>query len=173
MLGIFVRLWLLVLSAGLLAAPPAVAEEPKSLGTFKDWDAFSFSEGGGKICYMVSAPLDSKPDNVRRGDVYAMVTHRPGDEVRDEVSLIAGYAYKEGSDAEVTIGGDKFGLFTSGENAWTREASDDKALVNAMIRGATMIVQGTSNRGTLTTDTYSLTGFTAAHEAIDVACNVK
>ena len=53
------------------------------------------------------------------------------------------------------------------------EVKDDKALVRAMIRGVTMIVRGTSSRGTLTIDTYSLRGFTAAHEAIGVACKVK
>ena len=36
-----------------------------------------------------------------------------------------------------------------------------------------MIVRGTSARGTLTADTYSLGGFTAGHEAINKACGVK
>ena len=31
-------------------------------------------------------------------------------------------------------------------------------------------VEGVSSRGTLTTDTYSLSGFTKAHNAIDKAC---
>ncbi len=33
-----------------------------------------------------------------------------------------------------------------------------------------MVVKGTSSRGTLTTDTYSLTGFSAALQSIDKAC---
>ena len=33
--------------------------------------------------------------------------------------------------------------------------------------------QGTSSRGTQTTDTYSLKGFTAAYKAINTACGVK
>jgi Invasion associated locus B (IalB) protein len=36
--------------------------------------------------------------------------------------------------------------------------------------GKQMIVRGTSSRGTETTDTYSLSGFTAALAAIDKAC---
>lgn len=39
-----------------------------------------------------------------------------------------------------------------------------------MKAGRTMIVRGTSTRGTATTDTYSLTGFTAGMKAIDEAC---
>jgi hypothetical protein len=33
-----------------------------------------------------------------------------------------------------------------------------------------MVVRGTSTRGTNTTDTYSLSGVTAAMDAIDAAC---
>jgi hypothetical protein len=36
-----------------------------------------------------------------------------------------------------------------------------------------MIVKGTSSRGTLTTDTYSLSGFTAAFNAISKACGLN
>ena len=42
-----------------------------------------------------------------------------------------------------------------------------------MIRGARLVVKGTSSRGTKTTDTYSLKGFSAAFKAIGKACKVK
>jgi len=41
-----------------------------------------------------------------------------------------------------------------------------------MRRGGTLVVKGTSSRGTDTTDRYSLMGFTAAHNAISQACGV-
>jgi hypothetical protein len=41
-----------------------------------------------------------------------------------------------------------------------------------MRAGATMTVTGTSTRGTVTKDIYSLTGFTAANETINKACGV-
>lgn len=166
-------LTLLALSTLFSAPLLNAAEAPKLLGSFNTWDAFSYREKGSKVCYIVSSPQDSEPKNVRRGDIYAMVTHRPADKVVGEVSVVPGYPYKEGSEVGVAIGADKYALFTAGENAWTREVKDDKALVRAMIRGVTMIVRGTSSRGTLTIDTYSLRGFTAAHEAIGVACKVK
>jgi len=158
----------------LLSVPlPVAAQSPKLLGSFGSWDAFSYTENGAAVCYVVSSPQDREPENVRRGDVYVMVTHRPADKVSGEVSVVAGYPYKEGSEVTVAIGADKYALFTGGENAWAREAKDDQALVRAMIRGVTMIVRGTSSRLTLTTDTYSLSGFTAAHEAIGLACKVR
>jgi hypothetical protein len=158
----------------LLSVPlPAAAQNPKLLGSFSAWDAFSYTEKGAPVCYVVSSPQDREPKNVRRGDVYVMVTHRPAAKVSGEVSVVAGYPYKKDSEVTVAIGADKHVLFTAGENAWAREVKDDQALVRAMIRGVTMIVRGTSGRGTLTADTYSLSGFTAAHEAIGVACKVK
>jgi hypothetical protein len=39
-----------------------------------------------------------------------------------------------------------------------------------MRAGSTMVVKGTSARGTRTTDTYSLKGVSAALDAIDKAC---
>ena len=42
--------------------------------------------------------------------------------------------------------------------------------VDAMRAGASMIVKGTSSRGTLTEDEFSLFGFSAGHRAIDKAC---
>ena len=43
-------------------------------------------------------------------------------------------------------------------------------LVRAMKSGNRMVVYGTSSRGTKTTDTYSLSGFTAMKKRIDKAC---
>jgi hypothetical protein len=74
---------------------------------------------------------------------------------------------------QVRIGSEKFTLFTDGETAWSRSPKDDKQLVDAMRRGNSMVIVGMSSKGTQTTDTYSLTGFSKAYEAIGKACNVK
>ena len=39
-----------------------------------------------------------------------------------------------------------------------------------MKKGSNLVVKGTSQRGTETTDSYSLTGITAGMAAIDKAC---
>ena len=67
----------------------------------------------------------------------------------------------------------RFVLFTDRETAWSRDAKSDTALVKAMMRGRRMRVRGTSARGTVTTDTYSLLGFTKAYRAIGKACGVR
>ncbi|MDX1424550.1 MAG: invasion associated locus B family protein, partial [Kiloniellales bacterium] len=48
----------------------------------------------------------------------------------------------------------------------------DQAIVKAMRAGSSMVVKGTSSRGTVTTDTYSLLGFSKAYAAISKACGV-
>ena len=70
----------------------------------------------------------------------------------------------------VDIDGIKFSMFTRQDNAWFSDRSGEAAFVEAMKAGNTMIVQGTSGRGTVSTDNYSLAGVTAALEAIAKAC---
>lgn len=161
---------ILVLLFAAVASAPALAQGIERLGDFGDWSAFQFTENGNKACYMASQPKKAEGDYKKRGDVYAIVTHRPGEKLRDEVSILAGYSYKDGSAAQVAIGDQTFELFTQGDGAWAKDKNADQALVKAMIKGSSMVVKGTSSRGTETVDTYSLTGFTKAYEAIGKAC---
>jgi hypothetical protein len=109
-----------------------------------------------------------------RGPVHALVTHRPALGSRDVVSLIAGYPLKPDADVVVTIDRkQKFALFADKETAWALDDKTDRALVQAMVRGSTMVVEGVSSRGTKTKDTYSLTGFGKMYQAIGKACGVK
>jgi len=158
-----------LVAAGIgLASVPTLAAQ-QTLGSFQDWTAFS-DGSERRICYIGSVPKKKEGNYTVRGDTYVLATHRPGEKVFGEISVEAGYTYKPGSEVEVTIDGQTFKLFTQGGNAWAYDEKADQALVNAMRAGQQMVVKGTSTRGTLTTDTYSLTGFTAAMQSIDKAC---
>jgi hypothetical protein len=166
---------LVLVTAALVLAGPATraaAQDVEYLGTNRDWHAFQYMENGNRVCYMASRPTEEEGDYSRRGDVFVLVTHRPAEDSTNVVSFIAGYTYQPGSEVNVTIGGDTFSLFTEGDTAWARDAATDQRLINAMRRGADMVVRGTSSRGTLTTDTYSLFGFTATLEQISEACGL-
>lgn len=141
------------------------------LGTFDAWTAFTDKSAGKQICYVGSKPKKQEGKYTKRDDVYVLVTHRPAEKVVGEVSFEAGYAFKSGSTPTVTIGSRTFNLFTKGTNAWSQDAAADKALVTAMKSGSDMVVKGMSGRGTQTTDTYSLGGFSAAYAAIGKACS--
>lgn len=155
-----------------LVAPPLAAQE-KSLGDFKDWQAYTFAEAGKKVCVVWGKPSKSAGKYKRRGDVRVFVAHRRWSQRVNEMSFDAGYDFKADSEARVTIDGKTFNLFTDGDTAWNRVAADDARMVKAMRVGRTLIIEGQSGRGTKTKDTYSLFGFTAAHNAINKACKIK
>lgn len=158
---------------GLFLSFPSHAAQPKQIGTYGDWTAYMLTEQGSKVCYMVSKPISAKGKYTRRGDVFALITHRPGENTRDVFSYITGYQYKKQSDATVMIDSKKFTLFTQDETAWTPDAASDKRLSKAVRSGSKMIVKGVSSRGTATTDTFSLKGSGAAYKAISKSCNIK
>ncbi len=158
---------------GAMALPPAAqAQGIKRIGDYGDWSAFEFSEDGNPACYISSEPTKATGDYEKRGDVFAIVTHRPAEKRIGEVSIIAGYSSKKDSAVAVAIGTQGFELFTQDDGAWALDAATDKKLVQAMRKGNRMVVKGTSSRGTLTTDTYSLKGFTKAYRAIGKACGL-
>jgi invasion protein IalB len=153
-----------------LLGAPLSAEAQTNVGTFTDWNAFTDTEGPAKVCYVGAFPQKSLPENVTRGKIYILVTHRPAVKSLGVVSVEAGYSYKDGSDVDFIVEGKPaFKFFTRGGQAWTQ---DDTAVVAALKAGKSLTVKGTSSRGTVTTDTYSLSGFTAAYQAIDKACGV-
>jgi hypothetical protein len=155
-------------AALILSATTAQAQgDPKSLGTFDAWTAVEMPARAGKICYMVARPAKSLPEGAKRGDILLTVTHRPAAKQRDEVSFQSGYPYK--AEAPVVLEVEK----KKPESAWSRDTNMDKALVAAMRAGNSLTIKGSSARGTDTTDTFSLDGFSKAYAEIGKACGIK
>ncbi len=142
----------------------------------KDWSIFEAGSGGSKVCWIVSQPTkktasrNGQEVTVKRGDIFLMVSSRPKDKVGNEVSFLSGYPFKKGSKVKVTVGSNNFTLFTDGENAWTSSKSEDDKLTRAFRAGSTARIEGTSSRGTITRDTFSLSGFTAALKSAQSRC---
>ncbi len=163
------RVWAgLLMLAGLAA--PAFGQTAALKEKHGDWSVYAYDSGAKKSCFAVAQPRTKKPAKVRRDPVYFYVSNWPRDKVSGEISLKMGYPLKSGALAEVKIASATFKLFTKGEGAYVEKAADEQKLVAAMKGGATMIVKGRSTRGTLTTDTYSLTGISKAIEAAAKAC---
>jgi hypothetical protein len=156
-----------------LYAVPALTQGGKLINVFNDWSAFTEKENGKTFCYIGSLPEKMEGKYTQRGDVLILVTHRPAEKSFDVISIQAGYIYRKESEVEVIIGERRFELFTKGGNAWVEDLKIERQMVAAMKGGTTMVVKGTSSRGTLTTDTYSLAGFTAAYGAMGKACGKK
>ena len=149
---------------------PAVAAE-YSLGTFKDWSAIRYQDNGGIVCMMWSAPKKQAGKYSQRGQPFIFVTRRKRAADRDWINFEAGYVYRSDSRLTITIGAHKIALNTSGSIAWIDALRDSRRLIQWMRGGSQMIVEGISSRGTKTTDTYSLSGVNAAHQAISEECS--
>jgi len=160
-----------------LSGEASAADAPKLLGKFDDWEAYTFGSGANQICFTLSEPKTMLPAGATRGDVYFMITHRPAQKIKNEISMRAGYAYSTTSKPFATIGSDKYQMFTGvsegGEQrnwAWLDNVSQEAQMVKSLRAGSNMVIKGTSERGTLTTDTYSLKGSSAAINKIDETC---
>jgi len=140
-----------------------------------DWSVFV--DDDPTQCWAVSGPKetvntdsDGRPKAVRRGQILMFVTWNPSANVAGQVSFTGGYPFASGSTVQLDISGNTFELFTTGENAWAASPGDDARIITAMKRGATALLTGRSGRGTITKDTFSLLGFTAAVEEAETRC---
>ena len=156
-----------------MGSSATAAPADKDLGSFKSWNALSYTESGALACMMFSEPEKSAGKYTQRGDIYAFVTHRPASKSLNQVSFEAGYTFQKSSAVNVTIDQERYNLITLGSTAWSDESDVNNRIVQAMRADKMMIVRGTSSRGTETTDSYSLHGFSAAHQTINRACKVQ
>ena len=156
-----------------MQAVPAAAQSVERVGDYNAWSTYTTTEDGNKVCFIASSPTRSEGQYTRRGNAFSIVTLRPADNRDPEVSFIAGYTFQDDSTVEVVLDDQhSFALFTQADAAWLpNDPQADRQMIERMLAGLTMVVRGTSSRGTLTTDTYSLRGFTAAYGAMEQACN--
>lgn len=163
-----------LMAAGMVTASAAgaFAQTPSRIGDYNDWSAFSYDADGSKVCYTLSVPIPGteKPADVNHGTNFFIVTQRSTQNVSYEPQFMADYGLRETSKVTVTVGDQSFTFFTKEKSAWAENAAQEPALVAAMKAGARMKVEATSARGTSTSYEYSLSGVTAALDAIQ-NCN--
>jgi len=118
-------------------------------------------------CYIGSIPINEEGNYTKRGDTYVIV-YRINKSQETIVQVNAGYNYNEEKAVELIIDQTNFKLFSQGDSAWS--TNQDKEIISAMIKGNNMTIKGYSSRDTLTTDTYTLEGFTKAHNKLKKDC---
>jgi invasion protein IalB len=158
------------LLAALASFTPAFAQTATLLEKTKDWSAYA-SAGSPKVCFAVAAPKASTPKAAKRGPIYFYVSNWPADKVDNEVSVKMGYPFKPGAMVTVTVGTDKFELFTKEEGAFVDKPDMETKLVEAMKKGGKMKIDGKSAKGTTTSDDYSLDGFADALDRVAKECS--
>ena len=163
---------LLLISAPASAQPKPAGEQPALLGQFGDWGAYKATPGGKTVCFALSKPTSAvtEPSGRNRDASYLFVSTRPAEKVKNEFSAIVGYPQKPGAEATAAIGSTTFAMYTQGDGAWVKNAAEEGQLVDAMRRGADLVVKSESARGTKTTDTYSLKGVAQALDKVAEEC---
>lgn len=136
------------------------------IGTYNDWNVFQ--RGETRTCYMSSTPIDMEPKALRRGDVFVRVTQAPS--AGANVSVVSGLPLDTTATAVITVDATEFRLRPKGAELIATDAAQEAALLRAMMAGSVMAVRVTSGRGPVTTDRYSLTGFTAANNSMNASC---
>lgn len=160
---------------GLVATVATAQDSTNRVSVNTDWQVFV--ESDPTQCWAVSAPKEvvntdesGRIKAVRRGDILLFVSFVPGSNVSGQVSFAGGYPFAEGSTVTLDISGTTFDLFTENETAWAASADQDRTIVDALKRGANATLTGRSSRGTVTKDTFSLLGFTAAFDEAATRC---
>lgn len=165
----FARSLLIIFIFTLTITTAHTAEAQQLEKRFKNWDVYTILQNGKKICYMASKAIKKRGNYKRRGEPYLLITHiKKG---VDEVSASSGYSYKKGKEVNIKIGKKDYKLFTKGKLAWAYDTPQDKSMVKSMIKGNNLTVKGYSTLGTHSIDTYSLMGFTKAHQHMEKLCS--
>lgn len=158
--------------AATATVPAAAGAQPTLLGQYGDWGAYSANSAGKRVCFALAKPTkaSTNPPNRPRDPAYMFISSRPAEKVKDEVSVIIGYGFKPNSDASLQIAGANYAMYTQNDGAWIKNAADEARLVEALRKGVDAVVKGTSTRGTVSTDTYSLKGLAQALDKIGQEC---
>ena len=144
----------------------------KSHGSFDKWSVFS--KKNKELCYMLAEPDKSLGKYTLRGRVRVLVARRAKEESKNYIGIEFGYSFPKNEKALIEIDKKKsFKLETHQQTAWTKPSKsskrDDK-IINEMIKGTTLKAVGKSKKGTITTDFYSLKGFSKAFNKMKDIC---
>ena len=121
-------------------------------------------------CYIGSLPIDTDlPETKKRGDNYILVYKIVGSD-ENIVQIEAGYNYNIDKDIIVKIDNTSFEFYSTEESSDTAWTNNDKKVIYAMKKGLELILSGESRRKTITNDTYTLKGFTAAINKLNKDC---
>ena len=145
-------------------------ENLRSLGKFKDWESFALLKEGVKTCYAQSVPVVKAPKKFKRDGSRLFVSFRPAENVNNEFSVTNGYEFKLKAPVLAKSGKKSYDLFSKGRFAWLVIDSDEKKLITTMKKASRLMIVGSSEKGTKTTDHYSMMGFTKAYNTAKKSC---
>ena len=160
-----------------LILSPVFSHAQELKATHGDWYLLKGEVDHAPVCYILSTPKESKGNFKFRGDAYLIISN--SDDHADEVNASPGYFYKKESVATLEFPAsaskkiEPFKLFTKDKNAWAKTPEEDFKIVNEMKERGFLYMKGTSSKGTISSDKYSLKGFSAAYDEMKKTCGAK
>ena len=146
-------------------------ENLKSVGKFKDWESFVLSKDGNKTCFAQSVPVVRAPKKLKRDPSRLFVSFRPAENIKNEVSVTNGYEFKLKAPVAAKSGKKSYDLFSKGRFAWVVDSEDESKLIVTMKKASRLMIIGNSQKGSQTTDHYSMMGFTKAYNTAKKSCS--
>ena len=148
----------------------ALANTPRSTGKYKNWESFVAETEKGKICFAQTIPTKRAPGAIQRDQSKLFVTFRPNENIKDEISITSGHAYKN-STVSAKSGKSNFSFFSQGNFAWLLDENEEKKFIKLMKRATDLMIKGKTKDGAETTDHYSMMGFTKAYNTAKKVCS--
>jgi invasion protein IalB len=178
------------------------AAKPALVASFGDWNVFVGQAGKGRICYTLAQPKTREPAGLNRDPGYAFISDRPTEGVRNEVSFIMGFDVAAGPDSAgsklepktpgksasksdskskaapaaapvAAVEEATFELLPKGANLWVKNAARESELIAVMRKGTKLTLKASSLKGHVSTDVYSLAGFSQAMDRLLKECPGK
>ena len=149
------------------------AEEVKKMGTHKDWETYIIKNDNGKVCFAQSKPVLQAPKSDSR-EARLFITFRPDDKISNEISVTAGYDFNSKNSITAISGKNKYKFdLVQAEFAWMSDPENkfERRMIKTMKKGSRIMVKGYNQKGSQTTDHYSLLGFTKAYNATKANCS--
>ena len=140
----------------------AFANTPRSTGKYKNWESFVAETEKGKICFAQTVPTKRAPGAIQRDQSKLFVTFRPGENIKDEVSVTSGHDYKS-STVTASSGKKRYSFFSQKNFAWLLDDREEKNFIKLMKKATNLIVKARTTKGAETTDHYSMMGLSLIH----------
>ena len=147
------------------------AEDPKSIGKFKDWETFTVTENNNKICFAQSIPILRAPKKFERNPSRLFISFRPNNNTKDEVSATSGYAFQKEKVVKAKSGKKTFDFFVQENFAWILDTEEEQRFIKAMKKASRVMIIGRTDKGKQTIDHYSLMGFSKAYNTAKKNCS--
>ena len=146
------------------------SDEPKSLGKYKNWEAFYLNSQKGKVCFAQTIPTERSPKKFEVNTARLFVTFRKQENVKNEISVTGGFVYKP-STVKAKSGKNDFAFdLTKGKFAWIQDQEEEINLIKVMKKATKLSISSSTISGEKTKEIYSMMGFTKAYNTAKKSC---